>query len=568
MTASRNNETISPENLDQKDKYYKDLLKQTLYRLLVLYLVPVILLVVFFQFEYHNLLLESRRAHVKSIAEYQAYTLDLFLRERVTNLANLMDDPKFPVLLSDNEMEEHLSTLKSTSDAFVDLGFFDSDGSLLSYAGPFPFLESQNYASEDWFIQLLEQDERYIITDIYTGFRDKPHFTIAVSRLFGDKKLILRAVISPEKIHEYMTTIEGSSDVNISILNKDGLHQVEFSGFGAVLEQSLIQPPKEPWLGTENHSLDNQRITYGYAWLKMTPWVLIVQETDKRTRHIFGSLQGNIILFVIAILIIEFIVITYRARSSVRRQRKADETEAELSGQLVQAAKLASVGELSAGIAHEINNPLAIITENVGLVKDLLDPEFSETISQEELMPHLDEIHNAAFRCRDITRKLLGFVRQTEVKLDKHNIHEILDNVVDGLLGSEFELSDINIDKNYCLNMKKIVTDRNQLEQVFLNLAKNAFDAMEGTGTFTIHTEKDDEGITVSMSDSGCGVTPEQLEKIFMPFFTTKEVGKGTGLGLSVSYGIVKSLGGDIYVDSKVGKGTIFTIKLPFTPEG
>jgi len=240
-----------------------------------------------------------------------------------------------------------------------------------------------------------------------------------------------------------------------------------------------------------------------------------------------------------------------------------DEQEAELSGQLVQASKLATVGELAAGIAHEINNPLAIIAEESGLIRDMNDPRFGQSLTPDELNEHLDIIHQETFRCRDITRKLLGFVRQEAVDLAQHDIRKILDNVVDGMLGREFELSNIQVVKNYSPQVPEITTDRNQLEQVFLNLFKNAYDAMEGEGTLTIHAGSTPTHLNITISDTGCGMTNSQIEKIFMPFFTTKEVGKGTGLGLSVSYGIIKSLHGNIYVDSKPDVGSMFTVELP-----
>ena len=230
----------------------------------------------------------------------------------------------------------------------------------------------------------------------------------------------------------------------------------------------------------------------------------------------------------------------------------------------MQAAKLASVGELAAGIAHEINNPLAIIAEEVGVLRDSLDPELADDDEPLDLAEHLSIIHEAVFRCRDITRKLLTFVRQAAVKLEVHHVHDILNDVLDGMLGNELSISNIEVVREFDERVQRVLTDRNQMVQVFVNLFKNAMDAMPQGGTLKVTTTHRDGGMTISVADTGYGMTPEQMEKVFLPFFTTKEPGKGTGLGLSVSCTIIGNFGGRCYVESESGKGSTFTIELPY----
>ena len=345
-----------------------------------------------------------------------------------------------------------------------------------------------------------------------------------------------------------------------SIVNKEGLYQVVTEHLGTPLEISSFVPPTDPPLGAESIRINGSSIQYAHPWLRMADWALIVQWADP-SRH--GFLAGQRLTAVgiaAAVVLLIFFVIVYRARKLAELQQQSDQTRA----QLEHAAKLASVGELAAGIAHEINNPLAVITEETGLTKDLLSPEFEDGATTEELIGHLDEVHSAAFRCRDITAKLLGFVRKTDLDLKPHDVHEMIDSVVDDLLGPEMAVSNIEVRKQYGRSVPSLITDRNQLQQVLLNLLNNASDAMgDGPGTIVIKTSFDGEAVRVAVADSGEGILPEDLEKIYMPFFTTKEVGKGTGLGLSVSYGIVESLGGRIEVESTVGKGSTFTIVLP-----
>jgi len=205
-----------------------------------------------------------------------------------------------------------------------------------------------------------------------------------------------------------------------------------------------------------------------------------------------------------------------------------------------------------------------VINEEAGLVKDLMNPELGPPASTEELVSHLDTISRSVFRCRDITHKLLGFVRKDEVELRSYDLGKVIDGVVDGLLGKRPAVSNIEIVRDYGGRISEIETDANQLQQVLLNIINNAIDALEGKpGRIVIRTFARAKKVCIAISDSGMGIAAEQMSNIFMPFFTTKEVGKGTGLGLSVSYGIVKNLGGDIEVESSVGEGSTFTIVLP-----
>jgi two-component system NtrC family sensor kinase len=276
------------------------------------------------------------------------------------------------------------------------------------------------------------------------------------------------------------------------------------------------------------------------------------------------SVPNISVLVTLAIFLLVGAVILVRTRQVVGVQLATEEHEAELSGQLVQAAKLASVGELAAGIAHEINNPLAIIAEEVGVMKDSLDPELAEEDEEPlDFREHLDAIYEAVFRCRDITRKLLTFVRKTEVKVEPQDVHGILDDVLDAMMGNELAISNVVVEKRFDPQVTEILTDRNQLIQVFVNLVKNSIDAMPGGGRLTVTTRLRDGRAAVAVRDTGLGMSPEHIERVFMPFFTTKDPGKGTGLGLSVSYTIIHNFGGDFYVESTLGKGSTFTVELP-----
>jgi two-component system NtrC family sensor kinase len=227
--------------------------------------------------------------------------------------------------------------------------------------------------------------------------------------------------------------------------------------------------------------------------------------------------------------------------------------------QLIRSEKLASLGELVAGIAHEINNPLTGILVFSSLMIDdhRLDPGLKNDLAT---------IVRETQRCAKIVKGLLDFSRETVPQKEPASINEIME-VTLALVGNQSFFHDITISKEYASPMPKIPVDPNQIEQVFVNILLNASQAMDGNGQLQIRTGLTPDRLAafVSITDTGCGISEEHLGKIFDPFFSTKET-RGTGLGLAVSYGIIENHGGKIEVQSVVGKGSTFTVWLPLSP--
>ncbi|MBN2241965.1 MAG: histidine kinase [Acidobacteria bacterium] len=559
MANTRRARSITVESLPYKAEHYREWRRRQVVRMSVTYLAPLIILIVYFHYRSIGIEEQNRRIHLGAIAEHQANTLDLFLTERRLNLANLIDHPRFSIPPPPKEMEEYLEDLKRVSDAFVDLGFFDPRGIQLVYAGPHPSLESRSYRDEQWYVTLLQNRDPFVISDIYTGFRRQLHFTIAVSRLYKDEIIVLRATLDPARMYEYIHSQQAAGDVTTSIVNVEGRYQLVDGIIGQPLDKSPIAAPFDRKYGEGTFKAEGLSRQYAFRWLRNAEWCLIVQSLTDAGR-IFSDFQMRPLIVSAALLLIAVIVILDRSSKLVAQQKQADQTRA----QLEHAAKLASVGELAAGIAHEINNPLAVIATESGLLLDFLDPQFNQKVGESELRDRLKTIQDSSFRCRDITRKLLRFVRRSDFDMQEQDIHLLIDSVMDGLLGKEIEVSDLKVVRNYDTSLPQLVTDGNQLQQVILNIVNNARDAIGSKpGEIVVATYRRGNNIVVSIQDNGSGMPPEVLEKLFVPFFTTKEVGKGTGLGLSVSYGIVRNLGGEIEVDSIAGEGSTFRLVLP-----
>jgi two-component system NtrC family sensor kinase len=227
------------------------------------------------------------------------------------------------------------------------------------------------------------------------------------------------------------------------------------------------------------------------------------------------------------------------------------------------------VGELSAGVAHEINNPLAIINFENQILVDMektseMDPGF-----REQLIKSLTRSSKQVKRCKRLTHNLLKFSRQTDSVIDEVDINSLIEDVIP-LVEREAATSGIRLIIEPEDDLPNISADSSQLQQVFLNLITNAIDAHDETGYGSVRiitkTNRKDKGVDILIADTGSGIPPERIDKIFDPFFTTKPVGKGTGLGLSICYGIVSKLGGQLQVRSRVGEGSVFTVFLPFEP--
>jgi two-component system NtrC family sensor kinase len=224
--------------------------------------------------------------------------------------------------------------------------------------------------------------------------------------------------------------------------------------------------------------------------------------------------------------------------------------------QLIQSEKLASVGQLAAGVAHEINNPLGTIL----LFSDIMRKELPEDDPRRD---DVKMIIDEATRCKTIVSDLLNFARQNEVLAQSTDVNALLSETVEEL-GVQPVFQNVEMMRRLDPDLPSIQADPAQLKEVFINIMTNAAEAMDGRGSLTITTAPaEDSMVSIVFQDTGCGIPEENLSKIFTPFFTTKPIGKGTGLGLAIVYGIIKMHRGQIYVESEVGVGSTFTITLP-----
>ncbi|NTW37969.1 MAG: GHKL domain-containing protein, partial [Syntrophobacteraceae bacterium] len=298
--------------------------------------------------------------------------------------------------------------------------------------------------------------------------------------------------------------------------------------------------------------------------LKSGEWILIYQQDESDAfRSLYQTRLLALFIFLVGgvgIVVVAFVL----ASRMVHHVEVADREQEMMNEQVIEAGKLASVGELAAGIAHEINNPIAIMVEEAGWIGDLLQEEdFEGSENLTEFKRALDQIRIQGERCKEITHKLLSFARRTDPRVREVQMNELVEEIV-SVSEQRSRFGNVKMTLNLDPFLPVVAVSPSEMQQVLLNLINNAIDAIgKGGGEVEITTRVEADNVIIDVQDTGHGIPKAILPRIFDPFFTTKPVGKGTGLGLSICYGIVKKLGGEITVNSAVGLGTTFHIYLP-----
>ena len=274
------------------------------------------------------------------------------------------------------------------------------------------------------------------------------------------------------------------------------------------------------------------------------------------------ALIPNVLLIAgsLALALISFLT----TRLLLGKVASAQRQKSLLDAQLIQSQKMSAIGEMSSGIAHEINNPLAIIGQEVEWLRHLLGQLNARGVDGlGECLDSMNEISRQVERCKEITHRLLSFARKMEPLRQRVDINKLIEDMT-RLVEREAVHKGIRIVRNYQADLPQVNSDGPLLRQVVLNLLNNAVYAIQRDGTIVLATRLvSNDALEIEVTDDGCGIPQEHLDKIFDPFFTTKPPGEGTGLGLSICHTIIERLGGYFSVNSEVNKGTTFNIRLP-----
>jgi len=489
--------------------------------------------------------------------------ISFFLSERRSALEFIAQDNSFESLNDPKRLLSILENLqKSFGGGFVDIGVIDSSGNQRNYVGPYE-LEGRNYLDQEWYSEAV--DHGVHISDVFLGYRQVPHMVIAVKRVMPDGSFcILRAAIGITPFEELLSNLELEGMGDAFIINYEGILQTPSRYHGKVLDKLSLEIPSYSNKSEvfEVKDSDGQDAVIGYRFIDKTPFILmIVKSKQELMRSWFGTRLELIAFLIISVTVI-LTVILGTATFMVKKIKIADKRRVMTLHEIEYANKLASIGRLAASVAHEINNPLAIINEKAGLIKDLFiyKKEYSQN---PKLNKVVDDILRSIKRAGTITRRLLTFARNLQAEIQPIILNDVIEEVLN-FLRNEAEVRDINIDVDISEDIPMFESDRGKLQQIFLNIINNAFAALSDGGSLKIEAMLTGDGaVSIEFTDNGCGISQENLMHIFEPFFSTRRSEGGTGLGLSITYNLVREIGGRIVVTSEPSKGTRFTITLP-----
>ncbi len=501
--------------------------------------------------------LELMRRSVK----HHADSIEAHLEERRHLLQTVSENHGILELSNQDRLQEFFDNLnKVTNQGFVDLGVIDVQGRHLAYVGPYD-LRHCNYQNEDWFREVLVRGQ--YVSDVFLGFRQVPHCIIAVRSSQGGTVWILRATVNSAQFDEMVQAEFLAGGGEVFIVNQDGLYQTT-PYEGKLLDSSSVQDiPKFSGLRDDRIEFDGLTKIRVMTWINNHRWLLVVQQSLANVQAPVDQAIARgayVVLVAVMILVLTTVLATWHLTRQI--DKVTAEREA-ISRAFVRSAKLASIGELTTGLAHEINNPLAIIGAEQTNIIDVLTDKKSGPPEYQQALDSLKRCQNQVRRCALITQKLLQFGRSKESHAEPITLAPRLKEIMT-LMERQANLRNISITLNVDETLPPVMADPVELEQVIVNLLNNAFDAMPKGGEIIIRAKVAADRVLLEVADSGTGISPEDIERVIEPFFTTKPVGKGTGLGLSVCYGIVHSWGGEIEISSQVGSGTTIRLYLAY----
>lgn len=493
-------------------------------------------------------------------------TIFYFFEERRAALDFVTRQSTFGALNKPGALEEVLKNLTQSFGGFTDLGLIDPLGNQRCYVGPFDLL-GVDYSQQDWYREVRKRG--MYISDVFLGFRNVPHMVIAVKRnLPNGSFYVLRATLDTKKFEDLLSGLEMAGQGDAFIVNRQGILQTRSLYHGKVFQKlSLAVPEYAPETRVfEGKNSNGVPVIIGYRYISDTPFILMVVKQKRGLMKAWQETRIELLFFLGISMLVILGVIIWMATYLVNKIFVANQNRIATLHQVEYTNKMASIGRLAAGVAHEVNNPLAIINEKAGLIKDLFTFK-KEYSGDEKLLGLVNSILSSVKRAGTITKRLLSFSRHSEISVQHVDLKDLIQEVL-GFFEKEAQYRSIHISLEAAEDIPKIETDRGKLQEIFLNLANNAFAALADGGHLDIHARKKDiDNVLVTVADDGCGIPKEDRERIFEPFFSTKTKKGGTGLGLFLTYNFVRELGGEITVDSKPGKGTTFTILLPVTME-
>lgn len=549
------------EGTDRIPPPYRRLWRFSVLFTLLTALVPLAVMTAIKYYQDQEAIRTESRFTVSRIVSNTKRTLEYVIEERHSVLALMIGSRSYEELSSDSALAAMLRNLNTSFGGFVDLGIIDADGTQVFYVGPYD-LHNKNYRDQSWFHEVVMRGA--YVSDVFMGHRNLPHFVIAFRHeKDGSGFFILRATIDMELLNRQVYTLHLDQFTDAFIINRHCALQTASAFHGSVLDTIDISLPTH---SRDIEVVDQYKegrywVTQGFAFIQKTPLVFMV--VRKQPLHFTSWLvsRSDLIWFLFVSVCLILAAVLYSHNRMIKYLRQADMRRARILHNVEYTNKMATIGRMAAGVAHEINNPLAIINEKAGLLKDI-SSHTADYPQKEKTVAIAEVILNSVERCSNVTHRLLGFARRMDVRKEPVDLEQLVREVV-GFQRSEASHRNIVVEFHVQRTPPPVISDRGQLQQIFLNIINNAFAAVSDNGHIDVAiSQPATDEVAVCISDNGKGISQHDIEHIFEPFFSTK--GEfGTGLGLSITRDIVRRLGGTIDVDSELGKGTRFIVTLP-----
>ena len=507
---------------------------------------------------------QQRRA-LWAIVANRKTTVELFLDATMRQLRLVAEEVPVSRLVSPATLEAILAGSRLEGGALVDLGVIGEDGRHVAYAGPYR-LEGFDYSGQEWFEQVRVRG-RYE-SDVFLGFRRFPHMVMAVQRREGGKDWIVRATIDTDRLSALVREGGLETGADVFVLNRAGLYQTRAAREHRLMERADLPPvPLHAGVSVSEVRTEGATERVATAWLRGEAWVLVARQRVPSSLLPPGGhpavtgvlLAGVLVVPVLAVLV---------ARGRLHQIRELETERAALWESVAQSQKLAAIGLLAAGVAHEVNNPLAIIQAQVGVISDLV-AETPGAPHADEFRERISKIEAQLKRGRGVTHQLLGFSRRVGPERETIDVAAALDETV-GFAEKQLDASKVRIVREYAPDVPLIRSSLSRIQQVFLNLINNALDAVGESGEVRLVVEAADGGVRVLVADDGPGIPEKLLPRVFEPFYSTKGAAGGrggAGLGLAICKEITTVLGGSIRASSGPARGTTFTVWLPLDAE-
>jgi two-component system NtrC family sensor kinase len=499
----------APYTAEGKPSRYNRMWHKTVLAVCAVSIIPLVSITAVNYFLYRRSLQTELIQPFQSIASVTKYSLESFLEERIA-AAKYVSSREQPEDLFDQEkLVRILSRMRQSFGGIVDIGVIDSDGIMKAYAGPYD-LAGKNYRDQDWFGKMLARD--VYVSDIFLGHRQLPHFVIAVKRDNEQgQSMIFRATIDTEGLVQQIQIAGHIQQSDAFLLNREGILQTTSRLFGEAFQKfpGRLPPYAEGSQLIEDLEIQDEPYVMGYSFISDSPFLFVIIANREDVLSGWQTYKTEMLAFLAVSTIAILILIMGITSTWVERIKQADLRREATLHNVEHTNRMASIGRLAAGVAHEINNPLAIINEKAGLIKDLLNMTGGNPPDKEKLRKQTDSIIQSVARCSEITHRLLGFARHIDIKIEPVAIDSLIRDVL-GFLEKEADYRDIHVIMHVSDTLPTVRSDRGQLQQLFLNLINNAFDAMKRGGNLEISVfDKEPNHVVVKIKDDGIGISKE-----------------------------------------------------------